>query len=106
MVMNIVLQIIKKHPVTLFFYILYTLLWVDILRGRIELEAAVKAHDKRVSISWGEGVAITTMFTFLVGMAFLIVIVANAALRSKDQTPFYVWVVAFIIIPMIILAAW
>ena len=104
--MKVTWQIFKKHPVTLVFYVLYILLCLDTFRILSRFRDAVKAKDSRINISWGEGVTYSTIFTFLIGIAFLLIIVANAAIRSKDQTPFYVWIMAFIIIPMIALAAY
>jgi len=85
------MQLIKKHPITIFFYLLYMVIFYsDIVRDQ---EYAQTGHAQC-------GIP----GTLIVGPIFGLVIAANAIGRSADQTWFYLCMLALIIIPPLILS--
>jgi len=85
------MQLIKKHPITIFFYLLYlAILYSDIART----QAYTQTGHAPCGIPG----------TFLFAPMFGFVIAINAIGRSADQTKFYLCILALIIIPPVILS--
>jgi len=96
-----IFKILKKHPVTIILYVIYTLLWLRI----IYIEFATTFHGMNDSrrIIHNDGFAYASFAASLISVIFAIAMCVNAVFRSKDQTSFYLWMVGLIIVPLVII---
>lgn len=101
--MNTIPKLFKKHPIAIGFYLLYALLWLRIIIVHIGIVQYYKIAVHTERPMHDEGFAFASLAALIISVIFAIVICANAVVRSKDQTPFYLWMVAAIIIPVIII---
>ena len=63
-------------------YLLYSLLWVELLRVRWGYVVEGKLMDDGNRLAFGEGVAYTALLTIFCGSIFTMVILLNAAFRK------------------------
>jgi len=101
--MKAVLPLLKKHPIAIGFYLLYALMWMRIIIVHIGIEQYLSSAGHRTPFMHDEGFAFASLAALIISVIFAIVICVNAVARSKEQTPFYLWMVAAIIIPVIII---
>lgn len=90
-------QIFTKHPIAIIFYIIY--LWILIscyLRG-LGYQKMLKLHGE----NWPHGVREDGLVPFIIAVIFGLVI-GGYAIGAKENK-FYLWMLPFIIIPIIVL---
>jgi len=98
-----IVSILKKHPMAIAFYLLYVLLWLRIIIVDIEFERSPGSMNHAERLMNGEGLNYAIFAALLISGAFAFAICINAVVRSKDQTPFYLWMIAAIILPVIMI---
>jgi hypothetical protein len=99
--MKALLSILKKHPISIFFYLLYTvfygrMVWV------VHLYSQSKGLNHGERLMWGEGIMYGYLFSFIIATAFIIIMLFNALLRETGKS-FYFWMCLFIVMPLFIL---
>jgi hypothetical protein len=83
--MSVIWQSIKQHPFSVFFYIIYCLLWCNAY--------SIFFHPMR------EG-GLLVLAGFFTAVAFIAISLLNA--YQSDEYKFYLWLIALIVIPVII----
>jgi hypothetical protein len=90
-------QEIAKHPISIIFYLIYSGVLISCyLRGQ-EYERMLKLHGN----NWPHGVREDGLLPFIYAFIFGLVI-GGFAIGAKENK-FYLWLLPFIIIPIIIL---
>jgi hypothetical protein len=97
--MSQVSQILKKHPLAIIFSLLYALMWCDYLNVHHKLEMYRMQGES--TISYGEGVAYTMLFTLLFGFIFTLTTLINAVFK-KGQRTFYLILSVLIVLLAVI----
>jgi hypothetical protein len=96
--MNPILNFLKRHPIVVVFYSLYTWLWVESLEIKLRYYEGLKHLPPGVSgiTINGEGVSLWMMMFFIIAFIFLMVILINAIIFKKNNNPYY-WLCLIII---------
>jgi hypothetical protein len=95
--MNVVLKFLKKYPVSLFCYVLYTLLCYRTLVVGLEFHERMLKNPKKSGIALGgEEVAYLDIFLVLVAGVFLFILLINVIV--KKETRLYLWLMLVIVV--------
>ena len=96
--MNPILNFLRRHPIAVIFYSLYTWLCVESLEITLRYYEGLKHLPPGVSgiAINGEGVSLWMMMFFIIAIMFLVVILVNAIIYQKNNNPYY-WLCVIII---------
>lgn len=90
-IMKAFLQIFKKHPIAISFFVLYNLLYSNWVSAIFELQKQTKLpKSQNNSLSLGEFVGLGGFFLFIIGCLFFL-ITCGFAIGNKPERKFYVW---------------
>ena len=100
--MKAFLSLLKQHPVSIFFYLLYAAICGRMLWTQIQyMQSTNLNHGEK--LMWGEGIMYGYLTIFMIAIIFSIIIIINAIVCRKEQTSFYLWLLVLVIIPPFIL---
>ena len=94
------MQYIHRHWLAIIAYLLYFGMWLHDIQKDIHLKKLEKTLGDGQHLIRGEWAG---ALTIVIGVVFAMVIAANAIGRSRDQTAFYLIMLALILIPLIVL---
>lgn len=91
-----------RHPGSMITYFTYIIFWYSTFSAQLKFHSAINSIDEGENIAWGEGVMYGYFLVYVMAILLILVTIANLIFR-KGQTFFYWWLLAFIIVPLIIL---
>jgi len=95
------MQVLKKHPIAVIFWVLYTLNCLNILRINHQFKDYLDKHPGISGIeAGGEGLAWAAIGLCIFGTIFSLISGAYA-IGSKTETRFYLWLILIIIVETI-----
>ena len=95
-------QLFWKHPIASIFYLLYTSMCIRLIYMVVQFHERLKQQTGISGVAaGGEGVQQVAMGLVLFGVIFGVVS-ACYAIGSKKETPFYLWLIAIIIVQTIV----
>jgi len=95
------LKMLKKHPIVITFYFLYSLLCYSQYRAELKFRALVKADPQGHHIGFGEGIMFGWLYGAVATIIFIIILIANGSDRRKDK--FYIWLAAIVTVQAVTL---
>ncbi|HVV54002.1 MAG TPA: hypothetical protein VHC47_01685 [Mucilaginibacter sp.] len=101
--MSILLNSLRKYPVSIISYILYSLLCLNEYQMGMQMEEMVKNEPDKNHLLFGEGMMYGMIFLWASGIIFILVIFANAIARKENK--FYLWLGAVVIVQLITISA-
>jgi len=94
------MQYIQRHQLAIIAYLAYFAMWLRDIVKDVHLKTLEKTMSAGQQLPRGEWAGGLTIF---MGVVFAMIIAANAIGRSKDQTGFYLIMLALILVPLIVL---
>lgn len=91
-------QIFMRHPIAIIFYMAYLWILTTYYRRGLEYQKVLKLHAE----NWTHSVREDGLVPFIVALIFGLVI-GGYAIGAKENK-FYLWMLPFIILPIIVLS--